>query len=150
MRLLRAHEFCSPLYPAPLPDQDMAWWVRASLSAVTVPGSAARFRTIADPDHHPLIVSIIIFQLSDPEPCLDGWRLHQEANWAFIISDFWEIAPRQGPGCKIIFNDVHLITREVFVSSHGACVTHVMSGLGTDNQINCRLDNCLINPHVLF
>ena len=46
-----------------------------------------------------------------------SWRLHQEANWAFIKSDFWEIAARQGPGCKIIFNDVHLITRKVFVSS---------------------------------
>ena len=101
----------------PAPDQDMAWWVRASLSVVTVPGSAARFRTIADPDHHPLIVSIIS-KISDPEPCLHGsWRLHQEANWAFIKSDFWEIAARQGPGCKIIFNDVHLITREVFLSS---------------------------------
>ena len=91
--------------------------VMASLG-VTVPGSAARFRTIADPDHvssYPLFLSSAIL---NP---LDVWRLHQEANWAFIKSDFWEIAPRQGPGCEIIFNDVHLITLEVFLSSPAAC-----------------------------
>ena len=94
-----------------------AWWWRASVLRFRDPplGSGPSPIQIMSYLSYPLFLRSAIL---NP---LDVWRLHQEANWAFIISDFWEIAPRQEPGCEIIFNDVHLITREVFFSSHAAC-----------------------------
>ena len=62
MRLLRAHEFCSTH------QQSRTWAcvMVVSLSSVTVPGSAARFRTVADPDHR--IRSSLFFSLAILNP----------------------------------------------------------------------------------